>query len=198
MSAFQSVASRCTRRPHVSAIRAHNSPKRPLQQTASSSPAEKRLQIAASMAPRPVVCTGSTGCVVPNTGAISSSISASSFENSGVRWWIIGRAPARSTRSGTRVGPGVINNRGTSPPDPPARFRLRAKRFGETSPEPWRRRALAGTRGPAPLAWLTRWRSFAALQRLGDDSLLAQELVDVWAEEVARFYFPRPGALAIE
>src|SRR5205814_10057918 len=38
---------------------------------------------------------------------------------------------------------------GHRPSNSPPRFRLRAKRFGETSPEPWRRRALAGT--PTPL-----------------------------------------------
>jgi hypothetical protein len=52
---------------------------------AISSPDEKRLQIAASIPPRPVVCTGSTGPRVPNTGAIKSSIVASSAENSLVR-----------------------------------------------------------------------------------------------------------------
>ena len=35
-------------------------------------------------------------------------MAASSRENSGARWCSIGRAPAASTRSGTRVGPGVM------------------------------------------------------------------------------------------
>ncbi len=48
--------------------RAHISPNLPLQHTAISSPGEKRLQIAASSAPRPVVWTGSGVSAVPNTG----------------------------------------------------------------------------------------------------------------------------------
>ena len=39
---------------------------------------------------------------------------------------------------------------GLRPSTSPARFRLRAKRFGETSPEPWRRRAPPGGPGPRP------------------------------------------------
>src|SRR5262245_49878701 len=44
---------------------------------------------------------------------------------------------------------------GLRPSDSPTRFRLRAKRFGATAPEPWRRRALARRfRRRAPFAWL--------------------------------------------
>ena len=109
-----SSRTRCTTTPYDSAKPAHISPNLPLQHTAISSPGEKRLQIAASSAPRPVVWTGSGVSRVPNTGASSSIASASSRENSGVRWWIIGRAPARSTRSGTRVGPGVMSSNGSA------------------------------------------------------------------------------------
>src|SRR3954469_22148292 len=35
------------------------------------------------------------------------------------------------------------HSEGLRPSDSPTRFRLRAKRYGETAPEPWRRRALA-------------------------------------------------------
>src|SRR5262245_50149474 len=37
----------------------------------------------------------------------------------------------------------LVSSEGLRPSDSPTRFRLRAKRYGETSPEPWRRRALA-------------------------------------------------------
>ena len=64
---------RWTTSPYDSASVAHISPNWPLQQTAISSPGENRLQIVASIAPRPVVCTGSTGSRVPNSGRSSSS-----------------------------------------------------------------------------------------------------------------------------
>jgi len=70
------------------------------------------------------------------------------------------------------MGPGLLQvearrelrnySKGLRPSDSPTPFRLRAKRFGETSPEPWRRRALAGPPTPrsAPVA------RFAALTRV--------------------------------
>ena len=58
---------------------------------------------------------------------------------------------------------------GLRPPDPLTRFRLRAKRYGETSPKPWRRRArLTGptlrlaSRSRGSLAALTRCLNFTA------------------------------------
>jgi hypothetical protein len=52
---------------------------------AFASPGENRLQIVASSAPRPVVCTGSGALLVPNTGRSRSIAVASSRENSGLR-----------------------------------------------------------------------------------------------------------------
>src|SRR5262245_29957994 len=54
-SSSQLVEYRCTTSPYDSANPAHISPNLPLQHIAISSPAEKRLQIVASSAPRPVV-----------------------------------------------------------------------------------------------------------------------------------------------
>ena len=83
--------------PYDSAKPDHMFPNLPLQQAMSSSPGENRLQIAASMAPRPVVCTGRTSPVVPNRGRIISITAPNCSENSGVRWCMAGCAPASNT-----------------------------------------------------------------------------------------------------
>ena len=44
---------------------------------------------------------------VPNSGCISVRAASSTTLNSGVRWWIIGRAISSKTSGGTETGPGA-------------------------------------------------------------------------------------------
>src|ERR1700744_15429 len=48
-----------------------------------------------------------TGCLVRNTRCIAASTPKPSSANSGPRWSMVGISIARSTRSGTLVGPGI-------------------------------------------------------------------------------------------
>ena len=48
-----------------------------------------------------------TGCLVRNTRWMAASTSRPSSANSGPRWSMVGMSMARSTRSGTLVGPGI-------------------------------------------------------------------------------------------
>src|SRR5882757_3550300 len=48
-----------------------------------------------------------TGCLVRNTRWIDASTAWPSSANSGPRWSMVGMSIARSTRSGTLVGPGI-------------------------------------------------------------------------------------------
>src|SRR5207237_5910248 len=48
-----------------------------------------------------------TGCLVRNTRCIAASTAKPISANSGPRWSMVGISMARSTRSGTLVGPGI-------------------------------------------------------------------------------------------
>jgi len=73
-------------------------------------------------------------------------------------------------RAGERMSAAKhIYSEGLRPSDSPTRLRLRAKRYGETSPEPWRRRALAGA-ASAPLRARGLTRSLVRQTVNGDQS----------------------------
>jgi hypothetical protein len=80
-----------------------------LETTRTSSPAEKQLATAASIAPVPEEAMVYTGALVPNSGGRPPLISWISCSISVERWWMISRAPASSKRCGTSVGPGVAS-----------------------------------------------------------------------------------------
>jgi hypothetical protein len=85
------------------------SPNLPLRATTTVSPAQKQFAKADSMTPVPEhAMMSASDSVVSKTYLSPSMASMRIAEKSGVRWWIIGRACARSTSAGTGVGPGVI------------------------------------------------------------------------------------------
>ena len=93
------------RRAHIFSQR---SPKLPAEATTTRSPGETRLATADSIADVPEPGITSTGFAVANTRPSPASRLVNSCLNSGLRWWITGRARAASTSGGTGVGPGVI------------------------------------------------------------------------------------------
>ena len=103
----QSPGTKSTASPSDVAISCQSVAKCPVSKNSTRSPGLSVLTRAASQAPVPVAGNISTGLVVPNTGLIFSSSRRPSAWNSGPRWSIVGSEMARSTSSGTLVGPGI-------------------------------------------------------------------------------------------
>jgi len=84
------------------------SPNTPQVQTMTLSPGETRLAAADSIEPVPdELRIKRSAAEVPNTSRTPAEISLCIAANSDPRWSIIGRAMARTTRSGSGVGPGI-------------------------------------------------------------------------------------------
>ncbi len=98
---------RSTSAPYAVAMSAQRSPKEPTEQKSACSPGLSRLTTAASRPPVPLHGKISTSLSVRSAQRSPSSMSRSSAANSGPRWLIIGRLAARTTRSGSGVGPGT-------------------------------------------------------------------------------------------
>ena len=79
----------------------------PVSNISTASPGDRVLTSAASHAPVPEAGNRTTGPVVRNTVFSRSKIASAISANSGPRWSMVGRSMARSTRSGTLVGPGM-------------------------------------------------------------------------------------------
>jgi hypothetical protein len=86
---------------------ANRSPKLPQSAATTSSPGDTRLAIADSRPPLPEAVSTRRSLSVSNTRLAPPVTSASSSANSGPRWSIMGREAARTTRSGSGVGPGM-------------------------------------------------------------------------------------------
>src|ERR671911_292173 len=110
LSAFwpHSYVSSVTSRPKVRLILTHRPPKLPLFTTRTLSPAEKRFCIAPSKAPVPLAAKVKISFSVKKTRFKFSFTLVNTSPNSGVRWWMIGSAPAAETSGGIGVGPGDI------------------------------------------------------------------------------------------
>ncbi len=103
----QSPGITSTCKPSRVASRTHRLENCPVSAISTRSPGESVLTSAASHAPVPEAGKITTGRSVPNTGPIERSMSPASRTNSGPRWSMVARSIARSTRSGTLVGPGI-------------------------------------------------------------------------------------------
>src|SRR5690242_13393129 len=95
------------RSPSRPASWAHSAAKCPVSAISTVSPGDKVLTRAASQAPVPDEGKMTTGSSVPKTCRSPGMMSRYRAANSGPRWSITGAAMARSTRSGTLVGPGI-------------------------------------------------------------------------------------------
>src|SRR6185437_14405009 len=95
------------RSPSRPASWAHSAAKCPVSAISTVSPGDRVLTRAASQAPVPDEGKMTTGSPVPKTRRSPGMMSRNKAANSGPRWSITGAAMARSTRSGTLVGPGI-------------------------------------------------------------------------------------------
>jgi hypothetical protein len=82
------------------------SPNLPALRVRTLSPGDRVFTTAVSMAPVPDEVRMKRSSLVPKTIFSISVVSMKIFENSGVRWWMMGSAAAARTFSGTGVGPG--------------------------------------------------------------------------------------------
>jgi hypothetical protein len=103
----QSPGTKSTTRPNALAIPCQSVAKCPVSKHSTRSPGLSVFTSAASHAPVPVAGNISTGWLVPKTGLTFSSSRRPSAWNSGPRWSMVGSEIARSTCSGTLVGPGI-------------------------------------------------------------------------------------------
>src|SRR5918997_4997219 len=108
LSAFwpQSYSSSVISRPKARLILTHRSPKLPFFTKRPLSPAEKRFCIAPSKAPVPLAAKVKISFSVKKTRFKFSFTLVNTSPNSGVRWWMMGSAPAAETSGGMGVGPG--------------------------------------------------------------------------------------------
>src|ERR687897_2912549 len=104
----QSYSSSVTSRPNALLILTQRFPKLPLLTTSTLSPGEKRFWIAPSKAPVPLAAWVKMSFSVRKTCFRLSFTRVNTSPNSGVRWWMIGIAPAADTSGGLGVGPGDI------------------------------------------------------------------------------------------
>ena len=95
--------------PYARPSSSHRSPNLPAVTTATVSPADRVLTMAASSAPVPEHASGITSPAVWNSVFRPARTSTKSASYSGVRWWIMGCAIASRTSLGTGVGPGAIS-----------------------------------------------------------------------------------------
>src|SRR6266851_7512806 len=103
----QSPGTRSTSSPSCPAMAAHSTAKWPVSNASTLSPGESVLTREASHAPVPDDGKIATGRCVPARLRTPPSTSRARRAKSGPRWSIVGAAIARSTRSGTFVGPGI-------------------------------------------------------------------------------------------
>ena len=103
----QSPGMKSTSMPQRAAICRHSVAKWPVSTIKTLSPGESVLTIAASQAPVPEDGKMMTGPAVLKTFWVPSKTAFASSANAGLRWSITGMSMARSTRSGTGLGPGI-------------------------------------------------------------------------------------------
>ncbi|MGY2937447.1 hypothetical protein ACVWZ6_007049 [Bradyrhizobium sp. GM6.1] len=103
----QSLGMKSTSSLNLSAMPRHSTANWPVSHINTLSPGASTLTIAASQAPVPDEGKMITGCLVRNTRCMPARTAKPSSANSGPRWSSVGISIARSTRSGTLVGPGI-------------------------------------------------------------------------------------------
>src|SRR5215211_9296982 len=94
--------------PKARAIFTQRLPKLPELTTRILSPGENRFCSAPSNAPVPLAAYVKTSFSVRKTRFRFSFTRVKTSPNSGVRWWMMGNAPAADTSGGIGVGPGDI------------------------------------------------------------------------------------------